>query len=58
MNNLDLPGVPTGLSTLVLGTMTFGDTVDLPTARRMVDVCLDAGITALDTANGLCRHAL
>lgn len=52
MNNLDLPGVPTGLSTLVLGTMTFGDTVDLPTARRMVDVCLDAGITALDTANG------
>lgn len=52
MNYLDLPGVPTAMSTLVLGTMTFGDTVDLPTARRMVDICLDAGITALDTANG------
>jgi aryl-alcohol dehydrogenase-like predicted oxidoreductase len=40
------------LSRLVLGTMTFGDTVDAATARRMVDTALDSGITAIDTANG------
>ncbi len=33
-------------------TMTFGDTVDLETARTMVDAALEAGITSLDTANG------
>ncbi|WP_327633066.1 aldo/keto reductase [Kribbella sp. NBC_00482] len=37
---------------LVLGTMTFGDTVDLERARTMVDVALGNGITAIDTANG------
>lgn len=37
---------------LVLGTMTFGDTVDIETARRMVDAAVDAGITSIDTANG------
>jgi aryl-alcohol dehydrogenase-like predicted oxidoreductase len=37
---------------LVLGTMTFGDTVDLDRARTMVDVALGNGITAIDTANG------
>ncbi|WNV86930.1 aldo/keto reductase [Umezawaea sp. Da 62-37] len=40
------------LSRLVLGTMTFGDTVDAAGARRMVDAALDAGITGIDTANG------
>ena len=40
------------LSRLVLGTMTFGDTVDAATAERMVDVALDNGVTAIDTANG------
>ena len=48
----DLPGLEQPLSQLVLGTMTFGDTVDLDTARTMVDTALDAGITSLDTANG------
>ena len=48
----ELPGLVRPLSRLVLGTMTFGDTVDLDTARRMVDTALDAGITSLDTANG------
>jgi aryl-alcohol dehydrogenase-like predicted oxidoreductase len=37
---------------LVLGTMTFGDTVDLEGAAAMVDAALDAGITHIDTANG------
>lgn len=40
------------LSPLVLGTMTFGDTVDADGARQMLDVALDAGITHIDTANG------
>jgi aryl-alcohol dehydrogenase-like predicted oxidoreductase len=37
---------------MVLGTMTFGDTVDLEGARALLDVALDAGITHIDTANG------
>ncbi|MFD0477231.1 aldo/keto reductase [Nonomuraea thailandensis] len=36
----------------VLGTMTFGDTVDADTAGRMLDLALDAGVTGVDTANG------
>jgi len=37
---------------LVLGTMTFGDTVDADGAAAMVDAALEAGITHIDTANG------
>jgi aryl-alcohol dehydrogenase-like predicted oxidoreductase len=40
------------VSTLILGTMTFGDTADLDTARAMVNLALDNGITSFDTANG------
>lgn len=40
------------LGPLVLGTMTFGDTVDVNGAARMLDAALDAGITHIDTANG------
>ncbi|PRX47035.1 aryl-alcohol dehydrogenase-like predicted oxidoreductase [Prauserella shujinwangii] len=47
-----VPGVDVPVSGLVLGTMTFGDTVDADGAQRMLDVALDAGITAVDTANG------
>ncbi|QDQ90359.1 aldo/keto reductase [Rhodococcus sp. WB9] len=39
-------------TSLVLGTMTFGDTVDFDGAAAMVDTALDAGITHIDTANG------
>lgn len=46
-----LPGVPLPLSRLVLGTMTFGDTVDAAGAAAMVDAALDAGVTGIDTAN-------
>ncbi len=35
----------------VLGTMTFGDTVDRETAATMLDLVRDAGATELDTAN-------
>ena len=47
-----LPAVPVPLSRLVLGTMTFGDTVDRDGAAAMLDAALDAGITGVDTANG------
>jgi len=40
------------LTSLVLGTMTFGDTVDDAGAASMLDAALDAGITHVDTANG------
>jgi len=40
------------LTSLVLGTMTFGDTVDAAGAAAMVDTALDAGVTHIDTANG------
>jgi aryl-alcohol dehydrogenase-like predicted oxidoreductase len=40
------------ISRLVLGTMTFGDTVDADTAAAMIDRALDAGVTMIDTANG------
>jgi aryl-alcohol dehydrogenase-like predicted oxidoreductase len=35
----------------LLGTMTFGDTVDLDTARAMVGTALELGIDHIDTAN-------
>lgn len=40
------------LGALVLGTMTFGDTVDIDGAEAMIDAALEAGITHIDTANG------
>ncbi|MFJ8001124.1 aldo/keto reductase [Streptomyces sp. NPDC096310] len=49
---IDLPQLPRPLSRLVLGTMTFGDTVDRAGAAAMLDTALDAGITGVDTANG------
>jgi len=46
-----LSGTDLVTSRLVLGTMTFGSQVDVAEAARMVDACLDAGVTAFDTAN-------
>ena len=40
------------LTRTVLGTMTFGDTVDERVAADLVDAALAAGITHIDTANG------
>lgn len=47
-----IPGCAVPMSGLVLGTMTFGDTVDPEGAARMLDIAADAGITGIDTANG------
>jgi aryl-alcohol dehydrogenase-like predicted oxidoreductase len=49
---IELPNVPVPLSRLVLGTMTFGDTVDPEGAADMLAAALEAGITGVDTANG------
>jgi len=49
---LEIPGAPVPMSRLVLGTMTFGDTVDAAGSAAMLDAALEAGITGLDTANG------
>jgi len=47
-----VPATDLRLSRLVLGTMTFGDTVDADTAAAMLSIAEEAGITMLDTANG------
>ena len=61
------PAAPDGLSPsraptrdirLVLGTMSFGDTADLATARAVIDFMLEAGITEVDTANTYGEGAL
>jgi aryl-alcohol dehydrogenase-like predicted oxidoreductase len=51
MLGTQVDGLGLPLSQLVLGTMTFGDTVDAAEAASMVDVAIDAGITVIDTAN-------
>lgn len=45
------PGEVPRISKLVLGTMTFGDTVDEITAARLLDAALAAGVNTIDTAN-------
>ncbi|WP_231444803.1 aldo/keto reductase [Brevibacterium zhoupengii] len=55
--SLPLEGVSVGLSPLVLGTMTFGDTVPQATAHEVIEAALDAGITGIDTANGYAKSA-
>jgi aryl-alcohol dehydrogenase-like predicted oxidoreductase len=39
------------VSRVSFGTMTFGSQTDENVARRMIDLCLDAGINFIDTAN-------
>lgn len=50
MRDIDIRG--RRLAPAVLGTMTFGDSVDLATAADIVDLFLGAGGTGIDTANG------
>jgi aryl-alcohol dehydrogenase-like predicted oxidoreductase len=40
------------VSDICMGTMTFGSQTDEPTAFRILDQCLDAGINFFDTAEG------
>lgn len=52
MNPLNLAGLDQPLAPVVLGTMTFGDTVDESAAAEMTDDFLTAGGNGIDTANG------
>lgn len=49
---MTVPGITTPFSAQVLGTMTFGDTVDTDTAREMITCAVDGGVSVIDTANG------
>src|SRR5690349_5922673 len=46
-----LPNTGLKVSRVSFGTMTFGSQTDEGVARRMIDLCLDAGINFIDTAN-------
>jgi len=46
-----LPSTGLKVSRVSFGTMTFGSQADEATARRMIDLCVDAGINFIDTAN-------
>lgn len=50
-----LDGVSVPLSPLVLGTMTFGDTVSESAAHEVFEAAIAAGITGIDTANGYAK---
>ncbi|MHB1170911.1 MAG: aldo/keto reductase [Lacisediminihabitans sp.] len=52
MHGTYIKGLALPISKLILGTMTFGDTVDAAGAASMVDAAVDAGVTVIDTANG------
>src|SRR6478609_1164744 len=52
MDSLTLSGVDRPLTPIVLGTMTFGDSVDERAAAAMIEDFLSAGGTGIDTANG------
>src|SRR6478609_11646279 len=52
MDSLTLSGVDRPLTPIVLGTMTFGDSVDERAAAAMIEDFLAAGGTGIDTANG------
>ena len=46
-----LPNTGLKVSRVSFGTMTFGSQTDEDAARRMIDLCFDAGINFIDTAN-------
>jgi aryl-alcohol dehydrogenase-like predicted oxidoreductase len=51
MDRRTLKHTDLNVSRLCLGTMTFGKPADQEEATRMVDLCLNAGINFIDTAN-------
>lgn len=51
MQTRTLPHTDLSVSRACFGAMTFGGQTDEPTARRMVDLCMDRGINFFDTAN-------
>jgi aryl-alcohol dehydrogenase-like predicted oxidoreductase len=54
-STIPLDGVSVPLSRLVLGTMTFGDTVSEASAHEVFEAAIASGITGIDTANGYAK---
>src|ERR1017187_9267755 len=51
MDTVTLKQTSLDVSRICFGTMTFGGQTDLEAARGMIDLCVEAGINFLDTAN-------
>src|SRR5271154_6045679 len=51
MDKVKLKHIGLDVSRICFGTMTFGGQTDETAATRMIDICADAGINFLDTAN-------
>lgn len=51
MHYRTLPNTGLKVSRVSFGTMTFGSQTDEGVAQQMIDLCLDAGINFIDTAN-------
>ncbi|MGH9359056.1 MAG: aldo/keto reductase [Terriglobia bacterium] len=51
MEHRTLPHTDLKVSRAAFGAMTFGSQTDEAAARRMVDVCMEAGVNFFDTAN-------
>jgi 1-deoxyxylulose-5-phosphate synthase len=51
MDKITLKHTDLNVSRICLGTMTFGGQTDEAAATRMIDLCREAGINFLDTAN-------
>ena len=51
MQTRTLPHTGLTVSRACFGTMTFGGQVDEAAAARIVDLCLERGVTFFDTAN-------
>ena len=50
-----LDGIATPLTTIVMGTMSMGDTADASASESLFEAAIDAGITGIDCANGYAR---
>lgn len=51
MDNITLKHTSLNVSRICFGAMTFGGQTDQAAAGRMIDLCVEAGINFLDTAN-------
>jgi 1-deoxyxylulose-5-phosphate synthase len=51
MDNVTLKHTSLDVSRICFGTMTFGGQTDAEAGGKMIDLCVDAGINFLDTAN-------
>lgn len=48
---VELPGIDVALTTVVLGTMSMGDTANAAASEAIFEAAIEAGITGIDCAN-------